>query len=81
MKRSDMLAVIEQNILETKGQLNAYQLAERILNRIEELGMEAPHNENWMSLDVCREFYGDRDNYNDVPRKNINRWDSEDILD
>ena len=42
MKRSTMIEVLEQNILETRGQLNAYQLAARLLDRIEELGMTPP---------------------------------------
>ena len=42
MKRSEMLEVIEVNISETKDQLNSYQLAERILKRILQLGMLPP---------------------------------------
>lgn len=37
-----MLDIIEVNILETEGQLNAYQLAERLLTRIQQLGMLPP---------------------------------------
>jgi len=54
MKRSQMVEVLEQNILWGRGQLTAYQLAERLLTRIEQLGMLPPPHELLLSTDEIR---------------------------
>ena len=62
MKRSHMLEVLEVGILDAKGQLNAAQLAEKLLTRIEQLGMKPPpyrtgerigYTWGWEDEEVC----------------------------
>jgi hypothetical protein len=85
MKRSKMIDEMSCEIYAFAAAYPQYplekinELAERILKLQEKLGMEPPLNENWMSLDECKEYYGkDFDSSNGQPRKNIYRWDSED---
>jgi len=53
---------------------------EKLLLVIEKAGMLPPLSEDWMGLDEAREHYGDDFDSGDIfsyPRKNINRWESE----
>lgn len=69
-----MLEVIEVNISEARGQLNSYQLAERILKRIEQLGMLPPQTEEQIKEGMSLGFEG-------ITRVIELRWESEDEQD
>ena len=91
MKKSEMIRIIAEatesgygnsfeETLTYEQQLMAKQVAGVVLQAIEDAGMLPPLNENWMSLDECKEFYGPswENNVFTYPRKNVYRWEPED---
>ena len=82
MKRSEMIKKLTgiYTNKDRRYEVNT-ELAELLLNTVELLGMVPPFNENWMCLDTCREYYGEDVDINEVERKNIHRWDSEDVIE
>jgi hypothetical protein len=81
MKRSEMLGNIVLVLEEFYGQDRYHKrVSESLLNKIEKAGMLPPLNEDWMSLDECREFYGPswENDVSTYPRKNVHRWEPED---
>ena len=86
MKKSDALKLILEILFEYNANgkeeypMQMQPIEECILGSLEDLGMIPPECEDWMSLDDCREFYGEDfepGNIWDEPRKNVRRWESE----
>jgi hypothetical protein len=80
MKRSEMINKM-QEILEMYLQdVKSKEICMAMLEMMENKGMSAPLNEDWMGLDEAINFYGNSFDSNDIhsyPRKNINRWGEE----
>lgn len=81
MKRSEMKELVKNKLLDLYMlDFSTEERAEFLLKAIEEAGMLPPLNENWMSLDECKEFYGPswENDVSTYPRKNVHRWEPED---
>lgn len=82
MKKSDLVQKMVELIIDNDWFQHdgMYIGSEKMLDMLTSQGMLPPECEDWMGLDECREFYGEDYQTGDIwnqPRKNVNRWGSE----